>query len=200
MKLFVGIAIGVLICSLAVFGYYFYSNYKIVPKNITASEQIEITLSPSPIPEPTKSDVEITPSTKPETPATKTISGSLGYPSSFVPSLKICLYEYAGPGMIQGPKYCTETEDNDMNYQVTGAIAPAKYVIFAWTSNAEVGAEFGGSYTPAIACGLSVECKDHTPIVLDLSANDTVKGVDIKDWYADAGTYPKKPLEIGVSL
>jgi len=202
MKLFSGIIIGVLICSIVAMVYYLYANYQIAPRNVSMVETT-ITIMPtqaiSPV-EPTKEITKAASVTTAQATSTKTISGSLGYPSSFVPGLKICLYEYTGPGMVEGPKYCTETKDNDMSYQMIGTILPAKYVVFAWVQDADVGADLAGSYTPAVACGLSVECKDHTPTVLDLSAKNSITGVDIRDWYADIGTFPKKPIEMGISL
>ena len=210
MKYIVGFLSGVLFLGVIIAVAYGISNYRIMPKESsqmantkplttpvttepTKGEMIATSASPSP--------VATSPSMMPQQ-NTKVISvsGALGYPSSFVPAMKICLYEYADPGMIQGPKYCTFTKDNQGSFKISGDISPSKYVVFAWPANAAAGSELAGSFTPAVACGLSVDCKDHAPIPLDVVNVKTVTNVDIRDWYADAGTFPTKPAEDGVLM
>lgn len=203
MKLILGVIIGIIICVLVAIGYYAFSNYQITPKTTTLAEQpkdVLPTLQQENTIVPTSTIAVTVPAEKNDKDLVKTVSGNLGYPSSFVPALKICLYEYVDKTSTQGPKYCTETKTNQMSYQISGSIAPAKYVIFAWVSDADAGSELAGSYTPAIVCGLSVDCKDHAPIILDLMSENNISGVDIKDWYADAGIFPKKPIDFGIQL
>ena len=200
MKYLTGFILGLLFASAIGGGFYLTNQYKISPKDAT----------------PLVADIpgtmtEIVPSVTPMVPDQKAplptqsaqkmkITGALGYPSSFVPAMKICLYTYAGPGMIQGPTYCTTTSENQMTYTLMGDIQPTTYVVFAWPSTAADKSELAGSYTPAVACGLSVSCTDHAPIVLDLSKNTSITGADIKDWYATSGTFPVKPAESGIML
>jgi hypothetical protein len=42
---------------------------------------------------------------------------------------------------------------------------------------------FKAAYTPAIACGLSVACTDHSPIRVHVTAGHTTAGIDPVDWY-----------------
>lgn len=210
MKYIVGFLSGALFLAVIIAVAYGINNYRIMPKE---SGQMENTnpLTTAVTAEPTKGQMKITntspspvslsPSAIPQqNTEVISISGALGYPSSFVPAMKICLYEYAGPGMIQGPKYCTFTKDNQASFVMSGEIAPSKYVVFAWPANSAPGSELAGSFTPAVACGLSVDCKDHAPIPLDVVTDKTVTNVDIRDWYADVGTFPTKPAEDGVLM
>jgi len=51
-----------------------------------------------------------------------------------------------------------------------------------------------GAYTPAVACGLRAECTDHSVIRVAVTGGQTASGVDILDWYAPAGAFPKRPV------
>lgn len=210
MKYIVGFLSGALFLGVIIAVAYGINNYRIMPKESgqigetkpltsavtaepTQGQMIATSASPSP--------VATSPSAIPQkNTEVISISGALGYPSSFVPAMKICLYEYAGPGMIQGPKYCTFTKDNQGSFKISGKISPSKYVVFAWPADAAAGSELAGSFTPAVACGLSVDCKDHAPIPLDVVNDQTVINVDIRDWYAEVGTFPTKPAEDGVLM
>jgi hypothetical protein len=44
-----------------------------------------------------------------------------------------------------------------------------------------------------VLCELKVKCKDHSLIVVPVSAGRTVTGIVIADWYADAGAFPAEP-------
>jgi hypothetical protein len=65
-------------------------------------------------------------------------------------------------------------------------------VVLAYVVGAATGALVGG-YTPAVACGLTVACTDHSLIRVAVPAGETVRGVDIRDWYAPPGTFPPRP-------
>jgi len=73
------------------------------------------------------------------------------------------------------------------------SVPPGTWVVFAWTREDGTGAppiRLGGSYSPAVACGLRIECTDHTPIPVEVHRGSTLTGIDICDWYGRDGDVP----------
>lgn len=209
MKYILGFITGFMFLAVIVLVLYGLNTYKLIPKeqanptavpNAPGQTNYNATVTPALSVSPTVMIPTTSPAKDGSSNSVVKITGALGYPSSFVPAMKVCLYEYTDPEMIQGPKYCTFTKDNQMTYVVSGEVKPSKYVVFAWPASAEQGSELTGSYTPAVACGLNVDCKDHAPIPLDMVTEKTISGIDIRDWYAEQGTFPPKPVEDGTLL
>ena len=87
------------------------------------------------------------------------------------------------------------TAQNQQTYQIAG-VAPGTYSVFAiaYSLAAQLDA-FNGAYTRAVACGLSAGCTDHTPIAVQVRPGVVADGVDLRDWYAPPGTYPRPPTD-----
>ena len=116
---------------------------------------------------------------------------SLGYPSSGIPPLKVCLYPVPEvQSQYESPAKCVTTIENQMTASIA-QVQPGTYHAFAWpVSDAFT---IGGSWTAAVPCGLSVDCTDHSPLPVEVKSNQVTKGVEIKDWYGNGEGYPAKP-------
>ena len=72
---------------------------------------------------------------------------------------------------------------------MTLAVPEGTYVAYAWLPDFV----YGGSYSQSVPCGLSISCNDHSLIQFQVVANQTTTGVEICDWYTDAGDIPFPP-------
>ena len=118
-----------------------------------------------------------------------TISGTLSYPSEGIPALRVVAYNL----FDQTFKF-VDTQPNQSAYEITN-LAPGKYHVVAYA----ISNGLAGGYTPAVACGLSVNCTDHSLLeVIVLAGEDTANIAPI-DWYAPEGAFPPMP-QIGIPL
>jgi hypothetical protein len=152
---------------------------------------------------PTASPVRTTPSVPTVTPtatdaptattapiATGSISGLLGYPSDFIPAMKV----FAVSTADSSKWYRVDTPLNPTGATYTLSNVPAgTYKVYAYTSNSTPTTFAGGSYTEYVRCGMQPPCTDHTVIVITVTAGQTTTGVDLRDWYAPQGAYPPPP-------
>ncbi len=136
---------------------------------MTAEPSLMPATSPSPSPMVKKSMIE----------------GTLGYPSEGIPPLEV---------------YAINTNDNTKNASIKTAqnvssfsivVEPGTYYVVAYPQGN--GGGLTGGYTKAVPCGLTVDCKDHSLIPVVVGQGKTVSSVEVKDWYAPAGTFPPKP-------
>ena len=56
---------------------------------------------------------------------------------------------------------------------------PSQYIAYAYPNQPEAS---GGLYSEAVPCGLTAGCTDHSPLVFQVEAGQTVAGIDICDW------------------
>jgi hypothetical protein len=117
------------------------------------------------------------------TPAPGSISGTLSYPSEFIPPLRVAAFS------VDGYNYrYVDTMQNQATYQITG-LAPGKYHVVAYIMDGS----YAGGYTYAVPCGLTFECADHSLIDVTVTAGEDTPGIDPADWYAPEGTFPPMP-------
>lgn len=116
---------------------------------------------------------------------TGSISGSLGYPSSGIPPLVV----YAFAKDTYATFFKVETKTNQQSFTID-SVKPGTYVVVAYPQDMP---GLAGGYTKAVACGLSVECTDHSLVSITVEAGKTTPAVEVKDWYAPEGTFPKRP-------
>lgn len=113
-----------------------------------------------------------------------TISGKLGYPAEGIPELTVYAFD-----ITDETKYFkVETGVNQIEFTITD-VDPGSYYVVAYAKDFEM----SGSYTNAVVCGLSVECTDHQMIDVTVKPGENITDVQVKDWYAPEGTFPKKP-------
>jgi hypothetical protein len=117
------------------------------------------------------------------TPVPGSISGTLSYPSSFLPPMRVAAFQ------VNGFNYrYVDTMEGQSTFQIT-ELPPGKYHVAAYSMDGSL----AGGFTLAVACGLSVDCADHSLIdVVVVSGQDT-PNINPQDWYAPAGSFPAKP-------
>jgi hypothetical protein len=117
------------------------------------------------------------------TPVPGSISGTLSFPSEFIPSLRVVAFS------VDGFNYrYVDTMQDQGTYQITG-LAPGKYHIVAYV----IGGAPAGGYTQMVPCGLSADCTDHSLIDVTVEAGKDTPNVNPADWYAPDGTFPPMP-------
>lgn len=124
------------------------------------------------------------PSASPEQTQTGMISGTLGYPAEGIPAMEVVAFKQSDKSVY----YSVKTAVNAGSFVIPNVPA-GTYVVVAYPSSGTL----SGGWTKAVQCGLSVECKDHTLLPVDVAAGKTTSGVEVKDWYVEAGTFPAKP-------
>jgi len=99
------------------------------------------------------------------------------------------------PVILDGTGYFrVETVSNQQQYTMLGVRAGDYFVYAAGRAlGVPPPTRFGAGYTKAVPCGLSVDCTDHAPITVHVSARATTTGVDPTDWYAGPDTFPLIP-------
>ena len=142
------------------------------------------------VPAPIASETQRLSPTYTSEPATGTISGSLSYPSEFIPALRIVAFEVVNNSMT-GTWYSVDTELNQFTYQMDNLPAGQYYVV-AYMQEAGENALRAG-YTQYVLCGLSVDCTDHSLIAVEVMTGAVTAGVDPGDWYVDPSNYPPDP-------
>ncbi len=129
-----------------------------------------------------------TPTAPPPPPATGSIAGSLSYPSEFIPPLRVVAFNVA-----TGQAYYVDTAENQGTFQIDN-LPPGTYHVVAYVlGGTGLPAGFGGGYTRAVPCGLSIECNDHTLIEVTVTAGQVTQDVRPWDWYAPEGAFPPMP-------
>lgn len=123
-----------------------------------------------------------------------TVTGSLGYPSDFVPALAI----YALPtNNLADGRYVVFTERSGVapagSVTYTMQVPAGTYYFVAYVREAPAGNKNGGAYTKYVTCGMQPPCSDHTLIPVTVTVGQTIGGVDIRDWYAGQDAYPPRP-------
>jgi hypothetical protein len=116
------------------------------------------------------------------------IEGSLSYPSEFIPDdMTICAEDLATKQIYSTNKHVKAKKyQYKVGYKLT--VPPGDYHVYAQLPDpARYGAtytkDYRAYYSQFIKCGLSVECQDHTPIVVKVKSSETVSGIDPQDWY-----------------
>lgn len=113
------------------------------------------------------------------------IKGTLGYPSEGIPPMQV----YAMNTTDNTAVFSVKTPQHTQDFTISN-LDPGTYYVFAYPQDTD---KLAGGYTKAVPCGLSVECTDHSLIPVVVAAGKTVSGIEVKDWYAPAGTFPPKP-------
>lgn len=102
------------------------------------------------------------------------IEGSLSYPSSYIPALKVC-----AKNIKNNSQRCIQTQKNQKQYRIE--VQPGTYQVFATVTIA--GQKDTAYYSKAVICGLRYGCNDHTPISVTVRSGQVVKGINPQDWY-----------------
>jgi hypothetical protein len=105
------------------------------------------------------------------------IEGSLGYPGEFVPPLKIC-----AENLVNRIQYCTGVILEDAKYQhgvgYKLEVPSGHYRVFATDT------QKSAYFSQAVKCGLKINCQNHEPISVIVTAGQAIAGIDPIDWYS----------------
>ena len=165
------------------------------PSNTPMSTQPQPTVvqnTPSPIP-PATQQVVLQPVLPNQTdsphdfiPATGTVTGTLTFPASALPPMRVTFISLDG----DFPSY-TDTALGQSSFSIE--LPAGTYYVVAYALPAEgFSGNLAGGYTKAIACGLTADCTDHSLIPITVTVNQIIS-VNPADWYAPEGTFPPMP-------
>lgn len=107
---------------------------------------------------------------------------TLCYPSEMIPPMTLYLENVNTQEVTVVP-----TVQNQPPMELP--LPPGTYVAYAWLPDFA----FGGSYSQAVPCGLSVECNDHSLIQFEIMTDQTTSRIEVCDWYGDPGDVPYPP-------
>lgn len=109
------------------------------------------------------------------------ISGTLGYPSEYIPAMTIVAFN------IDTNSWSFVSSNEGDNSYLIENLTPGNYQVVAYYET------LAGGYSVAVPCGLSVSCPDHSLITIIVSVAQTTSGIDPLDWYAPDATFPANP-------
>ena len=152
----------------------------LIPRETDKPEYSDYEAPEFPVPEALPDDKVMQPVT-----ANGTVYGKLCYPSEAIPPLEVFL-----KNTTTGEYLKLETVQNQSTYAFKDVNEGPNFIAFAYVK----GGTYGGTYSPAVACGLSVNCTDHKPQEFMVTSMGTT-GIDICDWYGQPSEVPARPKE-----
>lgn len=120
--------------------------------------------------------------------ATGAISGELGYPSEYIPAMRVVAFDVYSDAF-----YYVDTTENQGDYRI-GELPPGTYNVVAYLR--EETPHTPGGYSHFVTCGLSVDCDDHALIDVLVYGDSVTDGVDPVDFYAmpkEMSSWPDYP-------
>lgn len=115
-------------------------------------------------------------------PAMGIVTGRMCYPSEGIPPMTAYFQNTEDGTLVDLP-----IAQDQGTYSL--ALVPGSYIAYAWLP----GFSYGGSYSPAVPCGLTAACTDHSPLAFTVTAGQTTSEIDLCDWYGDPGSVPLPP-------
>ena len=111
-----------------------------------------------------------------------TVSGKICYPSEGIPPMTV-YFEDINSGDVA--ELAIARSQNNYSTQLPAG----SYHVYAWRPDFSI----GGSYSAAVACGLSAGCSDHSMLQVVVEADTETGNVDVCDWYTAPGDIPLPP-------
>lgn len=118
------------------------------------------------------------------TEGTGSISGSLSYPSEYIPAQRVFAFQVGSENY-----FYVDTAENQTSYQIDN-LPTGYYKIVAYRMDGKL----AGGYTQAVPCGLTVNCTNHDLLEVPVNIGQAVTGIDPADWYAPDGAFPPAPV------
>ncbi len=113
------------------------------------------------------------------------VTGSLSYPSEFIPAdMEVCAEDINGEKILCTNEHVRgESFTYGIGYALT--LPAGEYYIYAHVPNQVdmKGESYKAYFSEFVTCGLSVECSDHSPIKVVVVQGETISSVDPQDWY-----------------
>jgi hypothetical protein len=121
--------------------------------------------------------------------ATGTITGLVAYPAEGHPAMTICAFGATDRSV----HYCVDvpqaTTPPKSPYTISG-VRPGAYHQFAYAAGND---RAGGAYTEYVRCGNRASCSDHTLVDVVVRAGETVRDIEVSDWYGPTDAFPPRP-------
>jgi len=112
------------------------------------------------------------------------VSGALNYPADRLPPMYVVAYR------VDTEFYQSVVTSAGQGTYTLTHLPPGTYHVIAYTIGGDgFPAGMAGGYTQAVPCGLAAECANHSLIDVNVTAGQTVKNVNVYDWYAPPGTF-----------
>ena len=118
-----------------------------------------------------------------------TITGLVGYPAEGHPAMTICAFAAADRSVHHCVDVPQATTPPKSPYTISG-VRPGTYHLFAYAAGND---RAGGAYTEYVRCGLRASCGDHTLIDVVVRAGETVRDIEVSDWYGPTAAFPPRP-------
>ena len=121
--------------------------------------------------------------------STGSIQGELGYPSEYIPPLRVVAFD------VYSKDYqYVDTLLNQSSYEMTDLPAGTYHVV-AYVR--EQGPDFSGGYSHFVTCGMTVDCTDHTLIDVFVYGGGLTADVNPIDFYAQLNEvdWPENPTQ-----
>lgn len=165
--------------------------YNQSPGNISPSQEEEVDATveetaTEPTLTSTPKEVSSPTATKPDTGA---ISGELGYPSEYIPPLRVVAFD------INSETYFyVDTQRNQREYQMSD-LSPGTYHVIAFVR--DEGPDIPGGFSHFVLCGMTQDCEDHHLVDVSVYAGETTEDVDPIDFYIhpDEAGWPENPTQ-----
>ena len=117
------------------------------------------------------------------------ITGLVAYPAEGHPAMTIIAFSKTDRSIFFLVDIPQATAPPRTPYTITG-VRPGTYNVFAYAMGND---RAGGAYTQYVKCGLNASCSDHTLIDVTVRAGETVRDIDVSDWYGPTDTFPPRP-------
>lgn len=110
------------------------------------------------------------------------ITGSLSYPSHGIPEIMQVCAENLSTKKV----YCTDKQISGQQYQYGKGyeivVPTGSYHVYQYIPANDQYLSGKAYYTEFVTCGQTVGCDDHTKIVVQVKANQTVSNINPWDW------------------
>jgi len=120
---------------------------------------------------------------------TGAIRGNLGFPSEYIPPLRVVAFDLHSQNY-----YYVDTLLNQTEYKISG-LPPGSYHVVAYVR--DQGPEMPGGYSYFVTCGQMVNCTDHGLIEVYVYAGGVTEGVNPVDFYVQPAEvdWPEDPSQ-----
>lgn len=120
---------------------------------------------------------------------TGSIQGNLGFPSEYIPPLRVVAFEVNSQNY-----FYVDTQLNQTGYEIS-SLPPGTYHVVAYVR--DQGPEMVGGYSHFVTCGQMVDCTDHSLIEVNVYAGEATEDVNPVDFYVqpDEVDWPEDPSQ-----
>ncbi|MGI6251162.1 MAG: hypothetical protein ACOYKD_07385 [Anaerolineaceae bacterium] len=142
----------------------------------TATPLPTATATETPLPATPTPEATATPIPPTEVP-TGSISGTLFYPSEYVPALRVIAFN-----KVTGYYYWINTVAGQRSYTISD-LPPATYYVLAYMIT-DPSKDFYAAYSEYVTCGMDAHCTNHKLVEVPLKAGQNLTDINPADWYA----------------